>query len=472
MEIIEQKKAKNKLNESEEMFKLLIEIAQDAIYTVDSRGVVTMVNQAMIDITGFDREEFIGKNFTQFMHPDEIDYALEIHYMIQNNIKPPIFELKYLHKTGIYNEAEFSISPIINNGKVIGTLGVGRDITQRKQTQKKLIDSEQKFRFIVENASEIIFSLGVEGKFEFVSNNIRELSVYTPEEVQNTFFYSYIHPDDLQLVLESFSNKLKRIIKPIEFRVVTKDNKILYFKCSSNIKEKNGEIVSVYGILTDITQMKLVEEKLKVIIEEKNILLKEVHHRVKNNLQVIISLLKLKTFSLKDKEVTDVFNSFVERLTSMKLVHEQLYQSENIKFINFKKYLKELIKHIETLYHNNIEGNVIINTNIQNEEVNLDTLIPLGLVINEILTNSFKYAFPDKTGVISISFFKKENNEFNLIVSDDGIGFDNKIVNECNTLGLKLINALVSQIDGELLMSTDNGTKFEIQFFEKSEMPQ
>jgi len=470
MEIFEDVKIESRMNESDEMFKLLIEIAQDAIYTVDTNGIVTMVNQAMIDITGYSREELMGRNFMEFMHPDEFNYALELHNMIQKNIKPPLFELKYRHKLSGYREAEFSTSPIIKNGKVIGTLGVGRDVTQRNEIQKKLFEREQKFRFIVENASEIIFTLNLEGKFEFVTKNILEIAGYKPDELINRYFHAYVYPDDLQIVLENISKTLDRVFEPIEFRLVTKDKRVIYVKGSCNIIEKNDEIVNVYGILTDITEMKLAEEKLKVIIEEKNILLKEVHHRVKNNLQVIISLLKLKTFNLTDKEVSDVFNSFVERLTSMKLVHEQLYHSESIKYINLKKYVNELLRHIEASYHNDINGQVIVNTNIQNEDVDLDTLIPIGLIINEILTNSFKYAFPDKTGEISMSFFKNENSEFNLIVSDNGIGFDNEVQSNSDTLGLKLIYALVSQIDGTIEMSTENGTKFEIHFFEKSEI--
>lgn len=461
-EVIEKQEAEKRIRESEEMLRLIIEIAQDAIYTVDVNGVINSVNQAMVDITGFSREEYIGRNFAEFMHPDELKYAWEIHHMIQNKIKPPIFELRYLHKKGNYHIAEFSASPIIKNGLSIGTLGVGRDITQRKKDENALKEREQWYRSIVENASEIIFNITMQGQFNFISNNIAELWGYTPDDVIGKSIYDFIHPDDLSVATESLTKPVKSRILT-EFRLISKNNETLYMRVSSKVIDKDGAPHIISGTMTNITDIRRTEEMLRRIIEEKNILLKEVHHRVKNNLQVVISLLKLETLSLKDPQTISILNGFVERLNSMKLVHEHLYLSENIKEIDVRNYIAELVAHIKKTF---IDGysSIVIGTQVDDLKLNLDTLIPIGLILNELLTNSIKHAFSDKKGNIDISFTHK-NGMINFQYSDNGRGFDSTLMhNSRSNLGFKLIYALVNQLEAEMEANTEQGTSFIIKF--------
>ncbi len=336
---------------------------------------------------------------------------------------------------------------------------------------RKLAESEQKFRFIAENASEVIFSLTTEGAFEFISNNIEPLSGYKPEEVLHDYFYKYVHPDDLQKVQENFHNILEGKIQPSEFRIVAKNNKILFVKSSTNLIVIDGEIKGVFGILTDITRLKLVEENLREIIDEKNMLMKEIHHRVKNNMQIIISMLKLESLRNNDPYTKDVFMRLIERITSMRMVHEHLYSVESLKAVSIKRYFSELIRHIESSYNISEKKRVLIHHSIDDLNLHVDLLVPLGLILNELLTNSFKYAFAQSEGLITVELLQRDKkNSFVLRVKDNGVGIDLKALQKDEmSLGLKLVQALVHQIEGTLNLSNEKGTTAEVFFSDKSE---
>lgn len=336
---------------------------------------------------------------------------------------------------------------------------------------QKLAESEQKFRFIAENASEVIFSLTTDGAFEFISKNIEPLSGYKPEEVYNQYFYKYVHPDDLQMVLENYRNILEGKIDSAEFRIISKDNRVLYVKGSSNLIIIDGEIKGVFGILTDITRLKHVEENLRVIIDEKNMLMKEIHHRVKNNMQIIISMLKLESIRSKDAYTKELFTRLIERITSMKMVHEQLYSIDNLKAVNIKRYFTELIRHIEASYNLTEKKRVEIHHTIDDLHIHVDLLVPLGLILNELLTNAFKYAFSEREGVITVELLQRDKkNSFVLRVKDNGAGIDLSVLHsDEKSLGLKLVQALVNQIEGVFNVSNESGTTAEVVFSDKSE---
>ena len=260
------------------------------------------------------------------------------------------------------------------------------------------------------------------------------------------------------------------------------------FKTKQAVKEKEKEIThqkektTLYGIIAILAfvlfiiamivlrkikrQSKELSDKNKIIretLKEKELLVKEVHHRVKNNFQIVSSLLELQTKGIEDEKALELANQGKNRVKSMALIHQKLYQNEN-GLIDFDEYIKLLIGELSSMYSssNNVQ------TSIKSEDMmfDVDTAIPLGLIINEIITNSYKYAFRnDKENNLSISIQKEKNEEYKLVIEDNGPGLTNTVdVKKAKSLGLRLVNRLVKQLHGTLKQTNNDGAKFEIYF--------
>jgi two-component sensor histidine kinase/ligand-binding sensor domain-containing protein len=201
--------------------------------------------------------------------------------------------------------------------------------------------------------------------------------------------------------------------------------------------------------------------------EEKTVMLKEIHHRVKNNLQVISSLLNLQADGITDKRVLTLFEDCRHRVNSMALIHEKMYQSNNLVNIDIRNYIDELIRSLIDAYDMN--KSIHLHTDIEDHPFRIDTIVPLGLILNEIISNSLKYAFEEKNeGDLYISLHKKQDNHFVLEVSDNGKGIPARIkFEDAETLGMQLIHMLSGQINGKVSVVIDGGTKYKIEFEEE-----
>ena len=210
---------------------------------------------------------------------------------------------------------------------------------------------------------------------------------------------------------------------------------------------------------------KKAEEEIKASLEEKEVLLKEVHHRVKNNLQIITSLLNLQSRSIKDDKITFVFRESQDRIHSMALVHEILYQAGDFSKIDFSGYVKRLTYYLFRAFGINSDKIMPV-MKVEEVFLDIDRAIPCGLIINELVSNALKYAFPgDKSGSVIVSFCLENSENFVLVVRDDGVGLpDDFDLNDVPTLGLQLVVNLVEQIDGTIEFSRLEGTEFKITF--------
>lgn len=221
-------------------------------------------------------------------------------------------------------------------------------------------------------------------------------------------------------------------------------------------------------ILISRVQVLLQTRRLSVqvnqLLQDKEMLMKEIHHRVKNNLMVISSLLNLQSRYIKDEKSKEIFKESQNRAQSMALIHERLYRSTDMKSIDFADYIRSLTRDLFNTYSTQ-EDRIDLKMDVEDVEVDIDNAVPLGLIINEIVTNSLKYAFPDENaGTISISFHKQKD-QYLLEVSDDGIGIPEEFeVEKSDSLGMMLINSLTYQIGGELEMERSPGTTFRIKF--------
>jgi PAS domain S-box-containing protein len=356
-------------------------------------------------------------------------------------------------------------------------VSVGIDITDRKhaEAQKtKLIaslqESEHKFRSLYEATSDAVMLLDEK---EFFDCNAATLKIFGCSKKQE--FYGK-HPSEFSPPFQpngqdSFSLSQQRmnaalLIGSCRFDWVHKrlDGSEFPAEVLLNAMEINGKKV-LQAVVRDITDRKRDEDQIKASLAEKEVLLKEIHHRVKNNLQVISSLLKLQSRYIQDTRVTEMLKESQNRVRSMALVHEQLYQSKDLSKIDFAEYIQNLAHNLFQAYEVDAKG-VNLQTNIAPCSLNVDTAVPCGLIINELVTNSLKYAFINKEeGKIKIDFSLENNKVCVLVVSDTGIGFPQELdYRNARTLGLRLVVSLVNQLRGKIELLEAVGTTFKITF--------
>lgn len=274
----------------------------------------------------------------------------------------------------------------------------------------------------------------------------------------------------------------KIIYKALFLRDISKIKKIkesmvnIEQELGTRVSERTEELEKTNtALLREIDEHRKSEMRLKSSLEEKNILLSEVHHRVKNNLQVINSLLKLQTKYIKDESALNFFNTAVSRIRSIAMIHEKLYKSENISNTNFDEYIHELAQYLISS-HRKDSNSVKLNVNVKNIFLDIDSSVLCGLIINELILNALKYAFPEgnNSNEITINFIstKKTKDDiygtgfgFELTVMDNGIGFpDDFDIEKSETLGFKIISTLVKQLKGTMDFKNDNGAVIIISF--------
>ncbi len=221
--------------------------------------------------------------------------------------------------------------------------------------------------------------------------------------------------------------------------------------------------VNVYGL--DITKRKRAEQQLKTSLEEKEVLLREIHHRVKNNLQIIVSLLSLQSEYVKDKQAVELFRQSQFRVKSMALLHERLYETKDLAHINFSDYIRDLTNELLCSYGPDA-GNIKLKINVKNVFPSVDVAVPCALIINELVSNCLKHAFPKgRAGEIRIEFNLDKQDSYTLLISDDGMGFAKDVdFPDGRTLGLQLVSTLAEQLQASVVLDKSAGTSFKISF--------
>ena len=248
-----------------------------------------------------------------------------------------------------------------------------------------------------------------------------------------------------------------------------KERKKLILELEVRVKERTKDLVDINKDLEkEITERRRAEEHITESLREKETLLRELYHRTRNNMQVIYNLINLQALSINDKKIVELFKETQNRIKSMALVHEKLYQSKDLSNINLKDYINELANTLLTSYQLS-RDNIVLKLDIDNISVSIDAAIPSGLIVNELMSNSLKYAFPgDRQGEISIILHKTEKGGIQLYFSDNGIGFPKGFdINNPKSLGLKLVKNLTEkQLEGKVELRTNQRTEFLIKFKE------
>ncbi|MDA8173656.1 MAG: PAS domain S-box protein [Nitrospiraceae bacterium] len=336
----------------------------------------------------------------------------------------------------------------------------------RKKAEDVLAESENLLRTIVETVPECIKLLAEDGTVLMMNRTgFTMLGAATFEQVKGKKLTPFILPE----YREAFDMLTKQVFQGeygmLEFEAQGMNNKRIWLSTHAvPLPGKDGKTSALLGITRDITGEKHAAEALTASLKEKEVLLRELHHRTKNNLQVVTSLISLQTANVTDERLKQALEDISLRIRAMSLVHEKLYKSKDLISLDVKDYVEDLANAILIGYEKRA-ASISLALDIGKTLMTIDTITTLGLIINELMTNSIKYAFPDgRAGRIAISLHSHDDH-LEFVFSDNGIGLADTDVEKAKSLGLKLVGRLASkQLGGRLEVSTGNGTEFRIVF--------
>ena len=318
---------------------------------------------------------------------------------------------------------------------------------------------------IVSTMSNFLIMLDQNKNIITINNATIELLGYLKKDIIGKPV-KYLFADNSQENVGKLFDSNSNSIINFETRLKSKYGEIIPVLLSKSvIKNEDGNTMGIVCIGSNIVEIKHAEDKIKASLEEKEILLRELHHRVKNNLQIILSLINLQSNGIKNQEDLEIFRESQSRVKSMAIIHEKLYQSADFANINFEEYIESLVNYLLSYYSaDSIEVIIHVNKDII---LNMDTAVPCGLIINELVTNAIKHAFKrNESGKIYISLHS-DNGCFTLIVSDNGKGITPEVdLDNPQKLGLQLVKSLTDQLEGKMEYNGSKCTEFKIQFKE------
>ncbi|WP_162198763.1 PAS domain S-box protein [Methanosarcina mazei] len=511
-DITERKKMERELQESEEKYRNIVETANEGIWILDPEARITYVNQRMAEMLGYNHEEIIGRSAWDFTGDEGKEAAKQSMEKGKQRIDRD-HELKLISKNGTPLWTIVSAKALFDkDGNFMGSMKMLTNITERKEAEVKLKQTLNNLEKLVQERTielekaygslkESERGLAEAQKMAHIGNWDRSLitnEVHWSDEVYRIFgfkpkefgvtystYLNCVHPDDQDRVIKAAKQALEGKLSSIDYRIVLNngEERVVHEEFKVVFDEKSNP-VQLRGTVQDITERKKAEETLEKMDK---IRIKEIHHRIKNNLQVICSLLSLEAERFSDEKMLETLKESQNRVASMALIHEELYKGDKNDTLDFAAYLRKLTADLFSSY-NLGNDNISLKMDLEQVYLDMDTAIPLGIIVNELFSNSLKHAFPaGSEGEVHISLrraetFDKGNNvsdsdqhcneidnfRYILRVADNGKGISKEIeIENADSLGLQLVNILVDQIDGCVELSRNCGTEFTIWFGDK-----
>lgn len=458
------------LIESEDRYRRLVEMSPDGI-AIYSNGKIVYVNEAAARyMKAPNKDALLGRDALSIVHPDYWKIVQErVQLMIDTKTMAPFEEEKFVDLNGGIIDVETAAIPTTYKGKPAVQI-IARDITERKKAEFNLKLSEERFRAVFEN-SPIGITISVNRIVQQVNDAFVKMFGYESNS-------DVIGRDILEMIPHEFRELIVTKAKDVaaEGKVEHSDYETFGLRRDGSRFPVNVEVAfltlsqgrAAVALISDATEIVTREEQVKASLKEKEILLKEIHHRVKNNLQIISSLLSLQSEYIKDKQSLALFNDSRNRVKSMALIHERLYQSSDLGRIDFSDYIHELVGFLSRTYLTDSQS-VAIEMDLESIYLSIDMAIPCGLILNELVSNSLKYAFPSgENGKIKICFKAESSKDYMLLIGDNGVGIPSNInFRETTSLGLQLVNNLVDQLKGTIDLLEEKGARFLIKFSSK-----
>jgi PAS domain S-box-containing protein len=474
VDISARKRVGQELRQTNAFFDSIIENIPNMVFIKEAKDLnFVRVNRAGEELMGHSRAELLGKNDHDFFPKAQADFFIEKdRQALRGNEVVDIPEeplqtrdqgVRILHTRKV---------PILNaQGEPEFLLGISADITERKQAESQreaaleaLRESEEKFRSITEQTSDLIALTDANGFITYASSVAQLLFQLAPEEMRGRHFTEFVDervvPEAVALFRDTMARKGK--VEGIEFPMKRKDGSIFAAEVNGS-RFQSGVQNGILVVIRDISERKQAQGKIHTLLQEKELLLKETHHRIKNNMAVINGLLTLQANAQKDAANKNILLDAARRVQSMVVLYDKLYRSESFHELSIKDFLPPLIAEIVGVFH--VVPAVKTAVRVEDFVLSAKILSPIGIIINELITNSMKYAFKGAAnGLITVSASKK-GDVVTLVYGDNGSGLPEAAsFASTSTLGLQLVQTLVKQIAGSIVVERNKGTKYTIEF--------
>ncbi|UKP00201.1 PAS domain S-box protein [Nostoc sp. UHCC 0870] len=491
-DITASKQVEEALRQSEHRYATLAEASPVAILRFDTAGNCIYVNERWSEMTGRPTHTALEKGWMEVLHPEDRDHLVFLFCCLQftqwieslqlKDDSRLLVEWSRLFKQGgffrsegrlvnsdgsiiwVYCQALPETNP---SGNIIGHVGTLTDISDRKQFELEVIQNRDLREAIFNESADAIFLVDTDTQLIFDCNRraVELFEASSKEELINidghTLQRHQFTPQELGEITEQLEQKS---FWSQEIEYVTSKGNLFWGNLAAKQITVAGKVINLVRV-SDISDRKKTIEQIQRSLEEKDTLLKEIHHRVKNNLQIISSLLRMQTRRTGDETTLMLFQESQNRVQSMALIHEQLYQSADICQIDFGDYIRSLTDNLFRSYGVS-QRKITLNVETNGIKLTLDNAIPCGLMINELVSNCLKYAFPEQQqGNITICLEAVPENQIILIVKDNGVGIPETFDwQNSNTLGLRIVRNLTRQLKGNMILKRDRGTSFYIYF--------
>ena len=468
-DITEQKQIETELRESEQRFRTLVNSAADCVLLLNSEGKLINVNDHTCHVLGYTRDELIGMSVTEFDAEWTPPRMMALAEKMELNV-PETITSTLIHKDGRHIPVEIR-AVIIRLDDEPAFLGLARDVSEQKRAQLALKASEHRFRSLIFNqAQQFIGLVELDGTLSEVNHSALEFGETKREAIIGKYFWDtpyWTYDADVQARLIDAVHAAANGT-PVQYEVDVRggNNEFLTIDFSlSPIRNEQDEVISILAEGRDITELHQSALALNRSVQESELLLKEIHHRVKNNLQIVSSILRLQAGKTDDATILNALNESQLRIRSMQLIHEQLYRSDNVSRIDLASYFRTLTTEALRIYrHPNVKVDVLFN--LANIEVSIDTATTCGFIYHEIISNALKYAFsPSRPGTIMVELQTVNEAKAKIVVEDDGFGVpaDTPFPNP-DSLGFRLIQLLAAQISAPITLEREPNTRFELFF--------
>lgn len=476
IDITEKIRVEVALKESEEKFRMLSEQSLMAVLIIQD-NVARYANEAYSKILEYPIDEILAweaNQIFQTIHPEDrksvIEQARKKQIGLENGIITH-YTYRIITRSGKVKWVE-NYSKTIQYGDKLADFVTLIDISETVIAERAKQESENRYQNLVETMNEGLAIIDINNKLTYVNPKLIQMTGYSRKELIDRTIFDFFGEEDIMIISDHFSKHKKGLSGLFEMEWRKKDGSKLYTMISTQpILDEQGNNSGSSAVVTDITDLKKYEkelesrtESLEKALKEKESLMRELHHRVKNNLQIISAITIMQEETVDEKQ-KNVFKEYQNRIKSMAKIHEILYRSEDIEYIDMEGYILNLIQNL-ILSYNVDQERIKIDLKIENLDLNISKAMHYGLIINELISNAIKYAFPgDRKGKLSVTIKKTHEDRIILIVEDNGIGMPSEInYTNPSTMGLKIIKTSTDQLKGEIILEKNKGTKWKIIF--------